>query len=175
MKSCLFGDTRKVTPVLKQLNANPFVVTSIEGLLLPEEADALVRLAEKKGMHYSTTVKNGKLVVDVGRTSRTCPLLKNENSLVTCLEDRLSTFAGHPSSHLEPLQITDYKNKQEYKAHYDFLNSGEGENERTTTVLTYLKDDLCFDGECGGATVFHRVDAPNPLKVYPKKGNAIMW
>ena len=45
------------------------------------------------------------------------------------------------------------------------------------TVFAYLEDTRCSDGKCGGATSFLKLKdgENNPLRVYPKKGSAVMW
>lgn len=177
MKSCLTNDTRVVTPIMKQLHANDAVVTEIDGLLLPDEADALRKIASDNGMNSSTVVgSDGSRELDSRRTSKSAFLEKNQNRFVSCIESRIATVCGMPETHLEPLQVTDYTHKQEYKAHYDFFDR-KGEAERTTTLFAYLEDKECHTKQCGGATAFYKLKRHDgsPLRVYPKKGNAVMW
>ena len=177
MESCLPGDSRKVTPVFKQLHSDGAVVTEIQHLLLKEETDFLLNKARQVGLEASTVVgDDGAREVDQRRTSRTAFLPKNEDGVIACIERRIAAVVALPTSHLEPLQVTDYRHKQQYQAHHDYFNR-PNEPERTTTVFAYLKSQECDDGKCGGATIFHELKNENddPLKIYPKVGNAVMW
>ena len=53
---------------------------------------------------------------------------------MTCI----STIAGLPTTHLEPLQVTDYTHKQEYKAHYDYF-SVKGQPEKDYTIVCLFR------------------------------------
>ena len=177
MQSCVPDEQLRVRPRLRQLHDHNVVVTEIEGLFSKREIEMLRNRGEEKGLSASTVVgDNGEREMDARRTSRSAFLDKGEDEFTRCIEKRLATIAGQPMSHLEPLQITDYTNKQEYKAHYDFFNRPESP-ERTTTIFAYLEDKKCNTRKCGGATAFHRLKdkSGNMLRVFPKKGNAIMW
>lgn len=177
MRSCIPGDTRDVLPALRQLNVDDVVITEVRGILLPEEIHRIRERADRKGLRASTTVgSTGAHEIDWRRTSHSAFIDKAQDEFVECIEERLATIAGLPASHLEPLQVTDYKHKQEYQAHYDFFDR-PGNPERTTTIFAYLEDKDCRDQRCGGATAFYRLKTKSgdPLKVYPSKGDAIMW
>ena len=97
------------------------------------------------------------------------------DAVVDCIGKRLATIAGLPASNLEPLQLTDYKHKQRYKAHFDDRGLGP---KRLKTIFAYLNgDDDLASGMCGGATAFYRLKGKDgrPLRVYPRKGSAVMW
>ena len=164
-----------MTPMLDQLWSDGAVVTRVQGILLPEEADEFVRQGE--GMFSPSTVIGGASGESTGRTSNTAHIPKKGNDFVACIEDRLATMASHPISHLEPLQMTEYKKTQHYRPHHDYFPTAEPGKQRTTTVFTYLKSDNMEDGQCGGATMFAELQdaSGTPLRVYPKKGDAVMW
>ena len=109
MQSCLPGDSRVVRPVLRQINSDGAVVTLVEGLLLDEECDYLIKKAGKM-RQSETNGDDGDGVVDNYRTSRTAYL--PEDAVVGCLGRRLATIANMPAENIEPLQVTAYKNKQ---------------------------------------------------------------
>lgn len=178
MKSCLAGDGRLVYPVMEQLTSDKAVVTKISNLVLPEEAAYLLQRASGKFDRSKTTSEGSANKYDSSRTSTTAFLSKGEDEVVSCIEDRISTVANMPRTHLEPLQVTDYTHKQEYKFHHDYFNSNkDGKSDRTTTVFTYLHSEHLEDGKCGGSTVFADLKDKDgaQLRVYPKMGDAVMW
>ena len=177
MQSCLPDDHRVVTPTFRQLHSNDAVVTEIQNLMLEDEARYIVKAADTVGWNNSTVVtKNGGSEPDARRTSQTAFLPKDEDRVLECISRRIATLATQPATHMEPMQVTHYKNKQEYKQHHDYFNR-PNEPERTTTVFAYLHSQACDTGKCGGATMFHELKQPSgePLKVYPRIGNAVMW
>ena len=177
MQSCIRGSNKPVTPKLSQLHAKGAVLTQIEGLVLPEEIEHLKNIGDTQGLRPSQTVSgSASSIVSEARTSRSAFLPKGNDKVVECIEERLATVAGQARTHLEPLQITDYTHKQQFKQHHDYFNAGEGMPERTTTIFTYLEDSGVSDGACGGATCFHQLEGLDaPLCVFPKRGNALMW
>lgn len=174
MKSCIVGDSRLVTPVLRQLHTDNVVVTEISGLLLREEATYLVDSTRAQLRPSTVARTSAPATIDVNRSSRTA-FVDRSDPVVDCLEDRMATIAGLARTHMEPMQVTDYTNKQEYKPHYDYFDRA-GESDRTTTLFAYLQEYKCGE-ECGGATVFPRLQQASgkPLRVYPTVGNAVMW
>lgn len=175
MQSCIRGDDRTVTPVFEQLHHDGAVVTRISKMLLPEESRHLIENGKKVGLRRSTVAAGGGSSVNASRTSSTAFLQKAADPVTKCIEQRISTLAGMPHTHMEPMQITDYTRKQQYKAHHDYLR--QGGPERTTTVFAYLADEGLRDGKCGGATTFYKLtqNGKEPLRVYPKAGDAVMW
>ena len=174
MQSCLPGDRRAVHPVLRQIHSDGAVLTQIEPLLLDEEADYIAKLAEKEGFALSE-IGNGTGQATKYRTSRTA-VLHERNAVVDCIRDRLATIAGMSAKKFEPLQVVDYAYDQEYKAHLD-ASAPERETDRLKTFFVYLKGDGLEDGRCGGATAFYRLRNKDgrPVRVYPKKGRALLW
>lgn len=177
MQSCMPNDSRTIRPVLRQLHSKDAIVTEVQGLLFPEEAEYLKAHAETTGFEQSTVIsKVGESEKDQRRTSRTSFLPKNRNPVIDCIGERIATIAGQPVSHMEPMQVTDYKHKQEYRAHHDYFGR-KNEPDRTTTLFAYLHGQGCDTGKCGGATAFYNLKQADgePLRVYPKPGNAVMW
>tara|TARA_X000000950_G_scaffold288854_1_gene407932 strand:- start:25332 stop:25934 length:603 start_codon:yes stop_codon:yes gene_type:complete len=155
------------------------VVTEIQDMLLAEEADYLVKNAPTP-VRSSVMGKDGKSEFSRVRTSSTAHMPRGSDPVISCIENRIATISGQPGTHLEPLQVTDYKHKQKYDPHHDYFGNKtaqSGRGERTTTVFAYLKDDMLAHGSCGGATAFPKLRdlGGEPLRVFPKKGNAVMW
>ena len=177
MQCCLPNDSRTVHPVLKQIHSQDAVVTEIQNLMLPDEADYLRQHANKQGFEASTVAaENGGNATDNRRTSRTSFLPKDRDPVIDCIGKRIATVAGQPVTHMEPMQVTDYKHKQEYKAHHDYFGN-KNDPDRTMTVFAYLQSEGCDEGKCGGATAFYNLkdERGQALRVFPRPGNAVMW
>jgi prolyl 4-hydroxylase len=173
MKSCIPDYKKEVIPTYQSNDKNA-VVTEVSKLLLDEEADYLIKKAKEKGLQKSKVLGENEYSKD--RTSSTSFLDKGQDDVVSCIENRIATVAQQPVSNLEPLQVTVYSNSQEYHAHYDWFppDTLGDQGQRTVTVFSYLNT---VDSGCGGATSFPELKNKNgePLKVFPKKGNAVMW
>lgn len=76
----------------------------------------------------------------------------------------------HPIENAELLQLTRYRQGQEYQPHYDYFNIEEGKPvhkvDRCATALLYLND-----GFEGGATVFPRLN----ITVFPRQGDMLYF
>ena len=176
MKSCLPGDGRLVHPVFKQIHSSSPVVTSVQHLLLDDEADYLLKKTARRMHRSEINGDDGKSRVDNIRSSSTAYLPEND-PVIRCLEERLATIAGFPVEALEPLQVTAYTHGQRYKPHYDD-DAGLGPERRLKTIFTYLEaDDDLAAGRCGGETSFKRLLGRDgrPLKIYPRRGRALVW
>ena len=170
MESCLPGDARKLHPVARQLRAESPVITQLAPLLLAEECDYIIEKAKGSGREPSQT---GEGVVNDYRTSTTA-YLPMKDPVVACLANRLATVAGMPPSSVEKLQVTAYENGEEYRPHTDDPKRAPAQK-RLRTIFAYLSDGLA-DGSCGGATTFTKLGSGgNPLRVFPHKGQAVMW
>lgn len=176
MKSCIPGDKKEVIPTYNQSNDKNAVVTEVSKLLLDEEADYLIKKAKEKGLQRSQVSGEKENDYSKDRTSSTSFLDKGQDDVVSCIEKRIATVAQQPVSNLEPLQVTAYSNSQKYDPHYDWFPPDKVgvHGQRTVTVFSYLNT---VDSGCGGATSFPELKNKNgePLKVFPKKGNAVMW
>lgn len=176
MKSCIPGDKKEVIPTYNQSNDKNAVVTEVSKLLLDEEADYLIKKAKEKGLQRSSVRGEKKDEYSKVRTSSTSFLDKSQDDVVSCIEKRIATVAQQPVSNLEPLQVTAYSKSQKYDPHHDYFppNQVGVHGQRTVTVFSYLNT---VDSGCGGATSFPQLKNKKgePLKVFPKKGNAVMW
>lgn len=176
MKSCIPGDNKKVFPTYNQMRDKDAVVTEVSQLLLDEEADHLIKKAKESGLERSQVRRNESDEYSGVRTSSTSFLKKNHDQIVSCIEKRIATVAQQPVSNLEPLQVTAYFKGQKYDPHHDYFDTDKTgkQGQRTITVFSYLNT---VDSGCGGATAFPLLTNENgePLKVFPKKGNAVMW
>jgi prolyl 4-hydroxylase len=176
MKSCIPGDNKKIFPTYNQVRDKNAVVTEVSQLLLDEEADHLIKTAKDRGLERSQVRGNESNEYSGVRTSSTSFLEKNHDPIVSCIEQRIATVAQQPVSKLEPLQVTAYSLGQKYDPHHDYFDDDKigKQGQRTLTVFSYLNT---VDSGCGGATAFPLLKNENgeSLKVFPKKGNAVMW
>jgi prolyl 4-hydroxylase len=156
------------------------MVSKIHNLILPDEADYLLKKAGEFGLQQSTVVDGkGGTVAHPGRTSRTAFLPKGHDDIITCIEHRIATNADEKREYLEPLQVTQYKKKEKYDYHHDYFPGVEpGKGQRTKTVFSYLKGLENDGGEsCGGGTAFPKLktETNETVRVYPVSGEAVMW
>lgn len=176
MKSCIPGNEKEVIPTYNQSNDKNAVVTEVSKLLLDEEADYLIKKAKEKGLQRSQVAGQKNDEYSNLRTSSTSFLDKGQDDVVSCIEKRIATVAQQPVANLEPLQVTAYSNSQKYDPHHDYFTPDKlgVQGQRTVTVFSYLNT---VDSGCGGATSFPQLknQSGEPLKVFPQKGNAVMW
>ncbi len=182
MESCIINpyQTKHKLNDIEVISNNNAFVSKITQFILPDEAKYLMDKAHSLGLHKSTVVgDNGEMENSPGRTSSTAFLPKNEDDIITCIENRISAIANESRDKLEPLQVTLYKKKEKYDSHHDWFHDIKpGDGQRTKTVFTYLKGLENDGGEiCGGATAFPKLKNENNevLRVYPVSGDAVMW
>ena len=181
MESCVVNpyQTKHKFNDIEIINNENAVVSKITQCILPDEANYIMEKAYSLGLHKSKVIGENGNIKSPGRTSSTAFLPKNEDEVITCIENRISAIANQPKENLEPLQVTVYKKKEKYDAHYDWFSDIEsGHGQRTKTVFTYLKGLENDGGEmCGGATAFPKLKDKNDniLRVYPVSGDAVMW
>jgi len=173
MRSCI---NNKIvdSPHVTQAHTSYPIVSNINGLIMDDEADYLIDIAHQQGLQRSNVIDSaGNSATHSGRTSSTGYIPKGHDKVVQCIEQRIATVSGMPVTHLEPLQLTQYKVGQKYDAHHDYFNKKES-GERTTTVFTYLKG---LSSNCGGATAFPSLKGSDgdTLKITPRSGCAAMW
>ena len=174
MISCLPNDPRKLHPVATQLRTRSPVITQVQPLMFPEEADYVVRRAAGP-LKPSTTGSGKERVISDARTSSTSAL-PMKDPVVACLAKRLATVAGMPASSVEPLQVTRYTEGQQYRPHTDDDPRRGGRRKRLKTIFTYLSDEGLSGGHCGGATKFTRLrSVGRPLRAFPRTGRGLMW
>lgn len=86
-----------------------------------------------------------------------------EDPAVHAMNRRIAVHAGVPVTNGEPMQILRYREGQEYRPHFDWLEVG---NRRVMTALIYLNDDYE-----GGETEFTEVG----LKVKGRAGDLLLF
>lgn len=144
-------------------------------VLSPEECETLIALASPKMTPSQTHDRaTAQLVVKDFRSSNGCFFKRAENELIERLEQRLSDLTQWPVENGEGLQILQYRQGGEYRAHFDFFppesptsqlsltNGGQ----RVATLIVYLNTV-----EDGGETYFPKLD----LKIKPLQGNALYF
>jgi len=88
------------------------------------------------------------------------------------LQKTIALWTNLPEENGEPFYLLRYEIGQEYKPHSDYFTEAKdigGEGNRLATIIVYLKSP-----EEGGETIFPYA-SPDPIKVEPKQGNAILF
>ena len=151
---------------LRSLREEPSI-RLVEGFLPDAEVDHI--LEKYKGSLSRSTV-SGPGEVDEQtelRTSSSAFLPPgDQDPVINAIETRAVLITGIPLRHWETLQLTHYREGQEYRPHFDWFD--ESDNNRSATIFAYLND---VAAELDGATEFPRLQ----LAVQPKKGNALVW
>ena len=143
-------------PWMEQISWEPRAFV-YHNFLTPEECDHLIALATNAGpdgMKQATVVdpKTGATYPSAQRTSSGHFLLRDQDPIVTRIEERISAFAMIPADHGEGMQILRYRRGQLYEPHYDYFTDKKNlrwYGQRVATVLMYLSDV-----KAGGETVF---------------------
>lgn len=127
------------------------------------ECDELIRLSQNR-MNRSK-IGSRHEVSDIRTSSST---FLPEDDITTRIEKRLAHIMNVPVEHGEGLHILNYKQGQEYKAHYDYFKSKvqAKNNPRISTLVLYLNDV-----EEGGETYFPHMN----LAVSPQKGMGVYF
>jgi len=157
---------------LKTLSTRP-VVFSVEGFILPEEADAVIAIGGKKNMFNSEGVlisadKAAKRAHNDYRTSTQAWLTAQDGSVIRDLDIRTSNLSRIPAKHNEYVQLLRYGEGQFYFSHLDWtdlpLYNGQkdqwrrvhyGHADRLATLFWYLNEVAE-----GGHTVFPKHGQP---------------
>ncbi|KAL4422743.1 hypothetical protein ABPG75_008940 [Micractinium tetrahymenae] len=186
-----YGNKSRAWIEVVSLHPRAFV---LHGFLSDEEADHIVQMATPN-LERSRVVdsKNGTGKLDPVRTSSGTFLAKGADEVVARIERRVATATHLPVSHAENLQVLRYELDQEYKAHYDVIETEEKTavglqqtaNPRVATLLMYLTDV-----EEGGETTFPggkwlnkeaQLQPPytecgqKGVAVKPRKGDALLF
>jgi prolyl 4-hydroxylase len=159
--------------ILMALN-NPRIVL-FANLLSDSECEQLIELSKKR-LVPSTVVNptTGNYDRDKVRTSYGASFRREENSLISTIEKRISELTGCAVSRGEPIQTLSYALGAEYEPHFDYFDPTKPGNEKTlamggqryATLIMYLNDV-----EAGGSTVFPKIG----LDILPRKGNAVFF
>ena len=145
------------------------------------EAEYLIELAKRSGLHRSRTAAAGG--ISATRTSSSCRLPRKD-AIVSGVADRAAFLVGMPVQHTEALQCVHYDRTQHYDTHYDWFQDGESRSperelgseqrpcstaasgQRIVSVFVYLAD--CHGG---GHTHFPVLER----RFAPTKGHALVW
>lgn len=165
-------DNKKI-PILFTCQTPQVVV--FDDFFSKEECLQLIASAESK--FQTATVVNaqtGDYFITHERTSMNASFARQENDIVTILENRIATVTNFPVENGEGLQVLRYLSGGEYKPHFDYFDTSkagglkaiEVGGQRVGTFLTYLSDV-----DSGGATRFPSVN----FEIRPKAGMALYF
>lgn len=146
-------------------------VVLIDNFLSDLECQHLIDLATVE-LKKSTVAVHGKgeSVESEYRTSDGAGLHKNQDSIVTAIEDRISLLFNWNNHDTDSIQLLRYQIGQQYKPHYDFFADGSSfvrnQGERIATLILYLDEP-----SRGGTTSFPDLK----LQVHCKRGSALFF
>lgn len=151
-------------PEAEVLSATPSVIL-FPRLFSAGECDYLRRLAEPGYQPSVVYDAQRRIQRDPIRTSDGSTIhWQMEDPLVHALNRRLAAATGTDATQGEAMQILRYRPGQQYRNHYDFVQSSD--NQRFQTALVYLNHDYQ-----GGETCFVKTG----LKVKGRKGDALVF
>lgn len=157
------GDTTSL-PEAQVLSTAPSV-TLFPRLFSAGECDYLTQIAEPGYQPSVVYDAQRRLQRDPIRTSDGSTIhWQIEDPLVHVLNRRLAVATGTDAAQGEAMQILRYRPGQQYRNHYDFVQSSD--NQRFQTALIYLNHDYK-----GGETCFVKTG----LKVKGRKGDALVF
>ncbi len=127
------------------------------------ECEELIRLSKDRMNRSKIGSKHE--VSDIRTSSST---FLPEDDVTARIEKRMAQIMNVPVEHGEGLHILNYKQGQEYKAHYDYFKSKvkPTNNPRISTLVLYLNDV-----EEGGETYFPHMN----LSVSPHRGMGVYF
>ena len=144
-------------------------------LLSDEECEAIIAAARPR-LQRSLTVDNqsGGEAVNDDRTSSGMFFQRDENEVISRVEQRIARLLNWPVENGEGLQVLHYRPGAEYKPHYDYFAPNEPGTptilkrggQRVGTLVMYLNEPTR-----GGGTVFPDIG----LQVVPRRGNAVFF
>jgi prolyl 4-hydroxylase len=149
-------------------------IAVFENLLSTAECKALIELARPKLTPSMMVDKaSGELRPDPTRISDGTFFKRDEDALISVIDQRIAELMQLPLSHGEELQILNYRVGGEYKPHYDYFPPhlpGSAPHiaigQRIATMILYLNDV-----EAGGETNFPKIG----LSIMPRAGNALYF
>jgi prolyl 4-hydroxylase len=139
----------------------------VDNFCTPSEAEYFINCARDKLQDSRITINNQKIIDDY-RTSQTATVFDpfNKDPALLPLLYRAGMLLGLPSTNVETVYVTRYREGEYYKAHDDFYAGFDGD--RLYTTLIYLND---LEPDQGGGTVFEKLN----IGVKPKLGRAVIW
>ena len=133
------------------------LIAYIENFMTCSDCDKFIDYA-KPLLKKSLIVEKGKEKIDPARSSSDVWIYKNQLKTNDFFRKTVSEFFDIPDNTFENTIVINYKQGQEYRAHYDYdLHS----NNRRATAICYLNNV-----DEGGQTIFPRLN----ISVKPKKG-----
>jgi prolyl 4-hydroxylase len=173
-------------------STDPLVIY-IPDFITPAESAHLQSVSAGKFSYSQIADDSGQQHLASTRTSQSTSL--ESDDIVRCIEQRALEFQGFDTRResLEPLQLVQYAQEQEYHAHTDWFTSpaqttAEYGGNRLSSFFVYVhaSDDIV-----GGGTQFPSLDAPTDERwcdfvncdaemedgvvFRPVQGNAVFW
>jgi prolyl 4-hydroxylase len=173
-------------------STDPLVIY-IPNFITPEESEHLQSISAGKFTSSQIADSSGQQHLASTRTSQSTSLESDE--IVRCIEQRALEFQGFDTKResLEPLQLVQYGESQEYHSHTDWFTSASqttpefgGNRLSSFFVYVHASDDIA-----GGGTQFPLLDVPKDEKwceyvncdaetedgvvFRPVQGNAVFW
>ena len=175
------------------LSLSPLVIY-IPSFLTPAETAHLQQISAGKFSSSQIADNNGQQHLAHTRTSQSTSL-SSDDEVVRCIEQRALAFQGFDTARerLEPLQLVQYGESQEFHSHTDWFTSSSqttaeygGNRVSSFFVYVHASPDII-----GGGTQFPLLDAPQSEKwckwvncdaemedgvvFRPVEGNAVFW
>lgn len=175
------------------LSLSPLVIY-IPNFLTPSESTHLQLISAGKFSSSQIADNSGQQHLANTRTSQSTSL-SSDDEVVRCIEQRALAFQGFDTAResLEPLQLVQYGESQEFHSHTDWFTSSSqtgpeygGNRVSSFFVYVHASDDIV-----GGGTQFPLLDAPVSEKwcewvncdaetedgvvFRPVQGNAVFW
>lgn len=168
------------SPRFQDIHDDPRIATC-EGFIEPAWCLHLRTLAQpllRPAKVYDFRAR--QLRLDSMRTNRSAAFSIADTDLVLQLiRARAARAAGVPQNHLEPSEVLNYSQGEQYRLHVDFFHPSlphfadiiRERGQRTRTLLIYLNEDYTggetafpklgvkFRGRCGEALLFENVNA----------------
>jgi prolyl 4-hydroxylase len=174
------------------LSTDPLVIY-IPNFITPAESTHLQSISAGKFTSSEIADSTGQQHLASTRTSQSTSLESDE--IVACIEQRALAFQGFDTlrESLEPLQLVQYGQSQEYHTHTDWFTSpaqttDEYGGNRLSSFFVYVS---ASDDIVGGGTRFPLLDAPvderwcefvdcdaeleDGVVFRPVQGNAVFW
>ncbi|TCM40660.1 2OG-Fe(II) oxygenase [Novosphingobium sp. ST904] len=150
--------------IAEQASSAPFVQV-FRKLFTREECDYVSALASSSFQPSMVYNRQRELVRDPIRSSDGSVLhWLLEDPAIHALNRRIAALAGLPPENGEAAQVLRYRDGQQYRPHYDFVQASP--NQRVTTVLVWLND--AYEG---GETAFLKTG----LQLKGRVGDAVLF
>ncbi len=157
----IITEDREITIIAKMEEPK---IAILGNIVTDAECEELIRLSKDR---LNRSKIGAQHEVNNIRTSSST-FLPDDDITAARIEKRIAQIMNVPVEHGEGLHILNYKQGQEYKAHYDYFKSKVKtvNNPRISTLVLYLNDV-----EEGGETYFPKMN----LSVSPHKGMGVYF